>query len=355
MSKNIYCDAKLFIDGDEMPYLEKVSIVFSGDSKLNHLNATFSIIDIEAYSLYNKKISFFLNESGPESVPYFTGYIMDVTPKETSCSIKALDPRCFLSGNSARKISLTDKNNYDGYTLVQFINDIVDETIGPNGFPKNALGTQLLEETSIPILLKNVREENTDVYSILNKTISESINDSNIETPKGYFLDIVETETNPCLVVKERQDKSEKAALFLSYIDGLVSLSYNKRAIPSYAIARASAEEAESPSNIIGIFQDGNMPLGYRSINVEGNYKDPDSAKYYAMLEVFRNKEDLEVKVIANKGFKTPLGSIIYLDVDDVKIRGNHILISKRCNWSESGVKLDLTLGRASPDLREFI
>ena len=351
MSKNIYCDAKLFIDDVEMPYLEKVSIVFSGDSKLNYLNATFSIIDIESYSLYNKKISFFLNESGPESVPYFTGYIMDVTPKETSCSIKALDPRCFLSGNSARKISLTDRDNYDGYTLVQFINDIVDETMGPNGFPKNALGTQLLEETSIPILLKNVREENTDVYSILKKVVSQSINDSNIETPKGYFLDIVETEKNPCLVVKERKDKFERAALFLSYIDGLVSLSYNKRAIPSYAIARAS----DDAGNIIGVFQDGNMPLGYRSINVEGNYKDPDSAKYHAMLEVFRNKEDLEVKVITNKGFKTPLGSIIYLDVDDVKIRGNHILISKRCNWSESGVKLDMTLGRAAPELREFI
>ena len=36
---------------------------------------------------------------------------------------------------------------------------------------------------------------------------------------------------------------------------------------------------------------------------VEGNYKDPDSAKYHAMLEVFRNKEDAQViKKIVHEG-----------------------------------------------------
>ena len=355
MSKDIYCNAKLYIDDVEMPYLKTVSIVFSGNSKLNYLNATFSIVDIESYSLYNKKITFYLNESGPECVPYFTGYIMDVSPKETTCSIKALDPRCFLSGKEAKKISITEKINFDGYTLTQFIKEIVDTTLGIDGFPSNALGTELLKETDIPILMKGTRETNTDIYSIIDKVTSEALNDSSIENPKGYFVDIVETATIPSLVLKERKNKDGKVALFLSYIDGLVSLSYNKRAIPSYAVARSTSTEGEVEKEILGYFQDGNMPLGYRSIEIDGEFKDPDSAKYRAIIEIYRNKEDLEVKVQANKGYKTPLGSIIYLDVDDVKIRGNHILMSKRCNWSQGSVKLSYTLGRATPVVKQFI
>ena len=97
------------------------------------------------------------------------------------------------------------------------------------------------------------------------------------------------------------------------------------------------------------------MPLGYRSLEVSGEYKDPDTAKYNALLEVYRNKESLEIKTQVNKGFKTPLGSIVYLDVDDLKIRGNHKLISKRCNWGPNGVKLDFSLGRLPPLVSDYV
>ena len=135
-------------------------------------------------------------------------------------------------------------------------------------------------------------------------------------------------------------------------MDGLISVSYNKRAIPSYGIARSQSSEGKE---IVGEFQDGNMPLGYRAVVIEGEYRDPDAAKYKALTEVYKNKEDMEIKVKANKGFKTPLGSIVYLDVDDLKIRGNHIIVKKSCNWNTKGVSLSITLGRASPTVSEYI
>jgi len=354
MSRNIYCDAKLFIENEEITYLKAVTIVFSGNSKLNYLNATFSTVDLESYSLYNKKIRFYLNESGPESTPYFSGYIMDVSPKETTCSIKAIDPRCFLSGKESKKISITNKINFDGYTLPQFVKEVVDENLGIYGYPPNSLGTKFISETANTILMKDTRVTNTEIYSIIQSKINKAIDDADIEEVKGFFMDIVETEDIPQIVIKETKSINNKPSLYLSYNDGLTSVSYTRRAIPSYGVARSSDQSGEA-EEIIGSFQDGNMPLGYRSLDVSGNYKDPDTAKYNALLEVYRNKESLEIKTKVNKGFKTPLGSIVYLDVDDLKIRGNHKLISKRCNWSPSNISLNLNLGRIPPIVSDYI
>ena len=348
MSKNTYCDVKVFIDDVEIPYITSASVVFSGNSKLNYLNVKFSIVDIEAYSLYNKKITFYLNESGPETTPYFTGYIMDVSPTSTSCSVKAIDPRCFLTGKESKKISITDDKNYDGYTIVQFIKDLVDETLGEKGFPKNSLGTELLKETKKPIIMRGERHESSAIYDIIKNKIEKSTSDEDLEDIYGYFIDVVETEMGPQIVIKEDNSLNLKPNIYLSYNDGIQSVTYNKRAIPSYGIARAS-------EGIVGEFQDGNMPLGYRAVEITGDFKDPDTAKYKALTEVYKNKESMEIKVQANKGFKTPLGSIVYIDVDDLNIKGNHRLISKRCNWSSGSVKLSLSLGRVAPEMKNFI
>ena len=340
MSKNIYCDARCLIDGKEIPHLTSASIVFSGDNKINSMNISFSSPDLESYSLYNKKVELFLNESSFESVPYFTGYIKDVTPTENSVKIKALDPRTFISGKEAKKVSITNKNNYDGSTLVQFIKDVLIDT-------KIPLGSSYLKETSVPILMKNERADK-DPYAIVKSILKKKVNDKDIEKIKSFSVDVVESSTGPQLIVKETKDTNNTPALRLSYMDGIQSLTYNKRAIPSFGVAKSG--------DLAGKFQDGNMPLGYRGIDVKGDFKDTDTAKYMAILEVYKNKDKaLEINVEANKGFKTPIGSIIYLDVDDFRIRGNHLLTQKRTSWTDGSLKLKLSLGRPAPLATDYI
>ena len=340
MSRNIYCDARCVVDGKDIPHLKTASVTFAGDNKLNSINVTFGSPDLESYSLYNKKLEFYLNESSYESLPYFTGYIKDVSPTSSELKVKALDPRTFISGREARKINITDKDNYDGYTLVQFLQDIVRDDRLP-------LGGEYLKETSIPVLMKKIRGDK-DPYSFIQQTIKKVVNDKDIENVKEFSVDIVESSEGPQLIIKEKKDINGNPSLRLSYMDGIQSLTYNKRAIPSYGIAKSG--------KFTGIFQDGNMPLGYRSVDVKGDFKDPDTAKYKALLEVYKGKDkSLDITVDANKGFKTPLGSVIYLDVDDFRIRGNHLLTQKRTNWSEGNVKLKLSLGRPAPVIGDFL
>ena len=348
MSRSMYCDAKCYIDGKEIPYLSKASVVFSGNNKLNSLNATFNTPDLETHSLYNKKVEFYLNESTVESVPYFTGYIKDINPSPSDVKIKALDPRTFLSGKEAKTISISDEKNYDGYTLVQFLYDVVSDKRIP-------MGVEHLRETSIPILMKGERGD-VAPYDLIQKKIKKLLNDKTLEKPKNFNIDVSESEHGPQIKIREKLSIDEVPSLRLSYVDGIRDLSYNKRAVPSYGVAKVKGKGNSKKTTKSGEFQDGNMPLGYRGIKVSGDFKDTDTAKYYAMLEVYSGKDKgLDISVDSNKGFKTPLGSIVYLDVDDLKIRGNHLLVSKRCNWSDGTVKLKLSLGRPAPVVSDYI
>ena len=126
MNQSMRCNPKLLIDGKLIQSLKNANFTDGGSNTLQTLTATFTDPDLENIQLFNKLVEFYLNAGSEDGVPLFRGYIKQVNASNSGISISAQDPRIFLSGKDSFPVSLTEKNNYDGFTLSQFLYDFIN-------------------------------------------------------------------------------------------------------------------------------------------------------------------------------------------------------------------------------------
>ena len=115
----------LLIDGKRVNSFKSGSLSQSGN-KAENLNARFSDPYLEDMALTNKKVELYLREE--DGAPIFRGYIRQFNPSDTSMSISAQDARAFMSGDLI-PVVMDEKDNYDGYTVVQFLKEYILQII----------------------------------------------------------------------------------------------------------------------------------------------------------------------------------------------------------------------------------
>ena len=115
----------LLIDGKRVDSFKSAN--FSQNvNQPDNLSASFSDPDLENMSLMDKKVELYLHEK--DNVPLFRGFIRQANPQETNISISAQDGRAYMAGNSM-PIIIDEKDNYDGFTVVQFLKEYIDNYI----------------------------------------------------------------------------------------------------------------------------------------------------------------------------------------------------------------------------------
>ena len=127
--RNLYSLPKLLIGGKDITEFKNVTVNFPGNNQINSINITIDDPEYQDAHLFNSKVEFYLGEGVSEGSPIFVGYVKEINPSDTSIAITAYDPRIFLSGSEAEPIAITDKNNYDGYTTVQFLSSIIKNKV----------------------------------------------------------------------------------------------------------------------------------------------------------------------------------------------------------------------------------
>jgi len=127
MVNQSYCSPKLSINGVTYNTLKDFSLSFPGNNQIDKLSFTLSTAEIKEQALYGKPLELFLNYGSEDGVPIFRGIIKDINPSTTKTKFTALDARSLLSGNNTTPLNITDSQNYDGYTLGQFLQKIIQE------------------------------------------------------------------------------------------------------------------------------------------------------------------------------------------------------------------------------------
>tara|TARA_Y100000593_G_scaffold27105_2_gene54001 strand:+ start:2722 stop:4623 length:1902 start_codon:yes stop_codon:yes gene_type:complete len=127
MVNQSYCSPKLTINGVSYNTLKELNLNFPGNNQINKLSFTLATSEIREQALYGKPLELFLNYGSEDGLPIFRGIIKEITPSDTQTSFTALDARSLLSGNNTTPLNITDKHNYDGYTLGQFLQKIIQE------------------------------------------------------------------------------------------------------------------------------------------------------------------------------------------------------------------------------------
>ena len=207
------------------------------------------------------------------------------------------------------------------------------------------IGLDCLRDTNPIVSMTGERtKEPSSPYQIVTKKLKDAIDDSDIEKPLTYLIDMIDDGLKSNITFKKEKQITETPSLNLSFSNGLVSYKNNRR-VPS---TRAVGEGAD--------FTFSSEPKGSVSRSISGKFKDRNDARTQGIKEVLlHNRETDEITVQANKGHYIGLGSIVRLDIDEEDIKGNHRLTSKKISFNTGEVKLSLSLNKKPLVLSSYI
>ena len=316
---NTYQRPKLIINGKEVLSDITGSVRFNGNNQLNVLSVRISNPELQNMALYNKSVELYLNNGSDDSVPIFRGFINDFSPSDTSITLNATDIRAKLAGNKGLKVTLTDKNNYDGYTLSQFITSYLEDFINDE-----EIGTTMLSDTSPVVFMTGERGNDIGLYTLITKKVKEAVDtETDIYNPLMHFIDI------------------EEGGIF-SYSDGLKNYSY-KRRLPANSVTYEGRK-----------FNYTNTPQGISSIKVK-KQNNPAETRNLALRNILISQQHTdEISINVTKGFDLKIGQIVSLDVDEEDIAGNHRVQAKTITFGKSS-SCSLKLNKKPPLLKEYL
>ena len=334
--ENSYHRPRLFIDDNEVLYSISGDIKFNSSGNINSMNVTINSVDVQIQSLFNKSIKLYLNDGSEDSVPIFNGYIKEVKPSENNVKLTAVDIRDLLQN---ARITLTDFDNYDGFTIGQFLHTYISDFININ---ETLIGLDMLKDIHPPIYMTGERGDNINVLALIKKIINKAIDDDTLETPLSYFLDVYEDGVNSNIVITKDKLLTTVPSYVFSFADGLENYDGKKR----------------NPANTVfyekSYFAYTNRPTGITPTTMT-KQKDSKTTRELGLKQILLDQSQKEeISVIINKSKDIGLGSIIHIDVDEEDIRGAHRVQGKKISFGKSS-KCTLQLNKKAPILGKFL
>ena len=348
MSLNTYCNPKVTIQDVGVVEAVKGTIMLPGQSQLSSMKLTFDGDWAQGASLMNKKIKFYLNEGSEDTLPFFIGYIKQIAPKENSVSITAYDARCFITGEYAPKIDMTDFDNYDGYTLAGFINSYVNEYIN---IDQTLLDVDTLRDTDPPVVMNGMRATNKTPYQILLEAIKDAIKEEDMFNVFDYEIGVNYT-TDTTKLVFIRQKRLDKPCMSYSLNNGIQSYQYKKAQIPNRGKIDNIKVDYGGFSNDKRYIKDVANKVNFRKL---GNKTETNALKHQAAIKaLIRSREELyTITLNANKGHYLQLGQTVYLNIDS-EIKGTHRITSKTINFGPNGSTVSFKLNSRPIEIGDY-
>ena len=339
MSLNIYCNPKIYIEGEGIIEDISGSVNFPGASQICSLKITMPGIDKAEAAMMNKEVKFYLNEGGYDSVPYFIGYIKDFKSSDTTSSFTAYDARCFLGGEYAQPIFLSDDDNYDGFTLGQFLIKHINDNI--NTDEKTFIDTSIMNDTNPPVPMKGVRDEDT-AYSIALENLKQAVDDSDKFDMFDYEIGVSFTNngTNLRFIKEQPLDKS---SMTFSYGDGIKLYTYKKNKLPNTGLTGSNVKVDLFSSNQPRVVKSMDSKLEKNTANRTKAFSSAFIAQETLKALIHDRKQKFEINLTATKGHYLQIGTVVNLNVEE-EFKGNHRIVSKVVSFNEQGITCNLKL-----------
>jgi len=356
MNQNTYSKPTIYINDTEITDFTGFKISQPGNSQINSADITGMRKDLVDYNLINQEVVIYLNEGSSDNIPIFRGVIVQLSPGNTNMSIKARDPRAIISGKAAFPIIIDDSNNYDGHTLVQFINQFIRENINTDVGLSTQIGLDYLQEINPALLMKGYRTELAVPYQIMQDSLRQALNIEDIENPKDFEFIMIDDGIKSNIAIQEKKDlKTTVPSIYYDLLDGIESINYNYAAVPTFALIKGN-------DNIQSTYQHGNMATGKTGVTISGEYTSRAIAKLAGLIEIMRLQDSkLNITLKVNKGYHVDIGSVINIYISDnvndsFELSGNHRVVSKNIDYStSSGTKMTLKLNKKPMRVSNFL
>tara|TARA_R100000655_G_scaffold46822_2_gene83789 strand:- start:37 stop:1065 length:1029 start_codon:yes stop_codon:yes gene_type:complete len=340
MSQNSY-NAKIFVGKRELSSWKSITFKDAGNNKVTKLTVSTTDPELDNMAIHGKELIFYLNYGALDTVPFFRGRIKESTPTNKSFNFTAYDMRTFLTGKDSLPINITDSDNYDGYTLGQFLYEYIDTVVN---YEETLIGLDMINDSNPTVSLSGFRADNTSPLKVIQQNIKPNRNSAtDIKNTRLIMRDDGQ-KSNICFV--EEQSKNDSGIEF-GYNDGIASISFKRRPTPN--IFNIKSEK----SNIV--YKHNNLPTGVISHNISDTFEFPDEGVQEAFHLAEQMKDAFELSITVNKGHYLDIGNIIVLDTPDFEyLSGKHRIVSKSLNVSDTKVSCTFGLSKEGPTLSNY-
>ena len=345
MNQNISCNPKIYLGELEIVNFDSFSINEPGSNQINSADIVLRDINFSKSKLFNKEVKIYLNNGVLDSTPIFRGFVKQVTPSALTLKIRATDPRGLISGKDGLVFDSTDGDNYDGYTLSQFLHSYITDNVNINN---TYIGLDALNEVEPPVLMKGIRGKSLSAYDEVREKLERLIDDTDIENLSAYALGVLDDGNVSSIIVYKKQPLTNPPSLYLDYYEGIDKLTYKERA-PQTSVTASSKD-------FKGKFTRGNFATGPINKAIRGDYKSNAHAQRMSFLESEKDSEDLyELSINATKGYHTGIDSIVRIKTDDTNISGNFRLVGKKMSYKGGKMSLSLKFNKEPIRVRDYL
>jgi len=342
MSRSSHSNPKLYIAGSLIPTCSGADITYSGKNQITKFSATIMDPDLKETSLFGKEVVYYLNYGSSDGTPIFRGYITSVSGSETNVKITAVDVRGYLTLDF-RKIEITDKNNYDGFTLGQFLKHYIDKFINTD---RIYIGTDKINDTEPAVTLSKVRGT-FKVYDLISSTLKKAVDTGDDNEPLDYSISVVHDTELSYIVFKKKKRLNEVPALTFSRTDGIIRLTYNER--PRKFVATLKDRDFVYGSNPTG-------PFNISVSQVTDEKLSPEDLREIARKKILKEfNNNVEITITASKGHYVDVGNMVQLNVHESLLLGPQRITSKKISVKKQQVTLNITLNKEPIKLSEYL
>ena len=341
MSQLSYSAPRLFLGSKEIINFSSINYKNSGNNNVSTLTVKITDPEMDDAALMGKELIFYLNEGCVDSVPFFRGFVRQFTPSDKDLSIVAHDVLSFLAGAESPPLTISDHQNYDGYTLGQMLYDYIETYVNKT---QTIIGLDMLNDSNPPVSMSGYRRENTTPLKVVQELLKE--NKSDLTDIKNTRLVVRDdgTKSNICFI--QEQDKDSAGANF-TFNDGIEKINYKRRPTPNFYTQQIGNNKMT--------YQHNSLPTGISMGKLNGIFNYPDEAREQAFVNATASEDKKEITITTNKGHYLELGNVIKIQTyEHPELTGKHRIVSKSIGV---GGKTTCTLGlsKDAPQVRDFI
>tara|TARA_Y100000310_G_C20672463_1_gene811055 strand:- start:1211 stop:2245 length:1035 start_codon:yes stop_codon:yes gene_type:complete len=342
----MYSYPRIFIGNTEIFTFSSIDYNNSGNNAMSTLSVNITDAEYANQALLGKEVVFYLNYGAPDTVPFFRGRVKQATPSDKGVKIKANDVRTFLGSKDSMPLFITDRNNFDGYTLGQFLYEHIFTNINTK---ETLIGLDMLNDTDPPITLSKYRADGVTALDVVKALMPKDKSD--MEDVRAYRL-IVRDDGIKSNIAFVREQNIDSSGVDFSYSDGIKKLTYKKR--PSANIISAQLETGSIR------YKHNSLSTSATGMKLSGKFEYPDEATQAAYIQATKEEKSLEISLVANKGHYLELGNIINVYTPNFpEVTGKHRIVSKSVKSGSAApvctLKLSKEIGNVSTILSNVI
>lgn len=342
---------RVIINGQDVDTWNNISITYPGNNQINTCQVSGLPTNLENARFFNTEIIVYLHHT--DSVPVFRGIVTEIIPSNSGMSVSASDVRFLIASSDSLPIIVNEVDNYDGWTVTQFLYDVINSKLNKN---KTYIGLDGLRDSDPTISMTGFRTTNASPYEIGIQILEQVTNDSDVNFPFGYAFDIVDDGIKSNLTIKQvpNLDRTSQSAYNFSREDGLNSISYKNINPPNFAVIKGQED-------IQVIYEHENRSSGTTGIDIQGDYTHRAEASYAGLLEVQKQQNWVkDVSISINKGYTIGLYSIVHLSTlnDNTlgkELNGQHVVQSKTLSITKNNINCVLGLNRPTPKVSSYL